>query len=385
MSQEGKYKYLVIGAGRQGSAAIDDLLKHCEAKEIAVIEPDDHAIHKSSEKFQNNLNVSYFSDLKDLKQDIKYYDVMLCCTPAMFNLDYTKVAVKEGIPFCDLGGIPAIVKQQEDFVRQSKCSSAVVPECGVSPGLTNMIADFMSEKGDDVEIYCGGIPNQPVNNWMHHKYSFNLDGLISEYSGFAPVIQNGTVGTVESLSSVSKIIIDDVEYECSSTSNNSLQSISSLIGKVASYRYLTIRQLNHWSVMQDLKRNEGCFKGVPSRDEVFKKRVMEDSSCQYDKDNKHDKDRLILIVRVTNKKSPRSEHAEQYKIDLVGQQDFSAMELTTAWGITIVAHSLLRNKYSPIYRLPQVGFMMPDHVLDGTIDDNILTEVQKRLDNLKKE
>jgi saccharopine dehydrogenase-like NADP-dependent oxidoreductase len=370
------YKYVVFGAGRQGTAAIHDLLTNCQADRVLAVEPNASAAATAQARLQRLCGtaaecVTFGATAS--QDDLAGADVALSCAPYRFNPQLTELALRCGVAFCDLGGNPQTVARQQEIARQDRAGTPVVPDCGVSPGLSNMLAVHLAVKhgADRIEVRCGGIPitATAAGNPLKYKLLFDPQGLISEYSGMVPVIRDGRLEHVEALSVVEPF--DGGRYECSPTSNNSPQVVEHLrsLG-VRDYDYMTIRYPGHWSLVRRW-REEGFLRGDAEADGRLIARLSSDPALRYDPDT--DRDRMILSVQGSAPAGPGPAMLRKhrgYSIDLPADAvtRFSAMELTTSWGITIVAHFLARHRGTPAV---PTGFATPERFMDTswTIDE----------------
>jgi saccharopine dehydrogenase-like NADP-dependent oxidoreductase len=299
---------------------------------------------------------------------------VLSCAPYQANVELTKRSLAAGVAFCDLGGNPAVVKQQETLARKAK--TAVVPDCGVSPGLSNIIAVHCARAHgcDTVQVRCGGLPLERPDartNPLLYKLVFSPWGLISEYSGDVPIVRNGKVARVEALSVIEPFEARGAEaaLESSPTSNNSPQVVEFLAScGVRTYDYMTVRYAGHWALVRGWK-TLGYLCGDEARDRELADRLGADPVLRYDP--KTDRDRLILRVQ-----GARSQDGLQrtfgYRLDVAADKRtrFAAMELTTCWGITIVAHHMASGRGSP------KGFATPERFVDTGW---VIAEVERRL------
>lgn len=363
------YNYCVCGAGRQGIAAIYDLIRYCEAGRILVYDPDSTALIRAIKRLAHLLEPIDFHKLEFISYmtqsiDWSVFNVMLSCASWEANLKLTKFANNNGIPFCDLGGNPDIVFRQE----QIETKSAIVPDCGVSPGISNILAAYLARKGyGEIHVRCGGIPAEKLDNEFGYRLTFSAMGLISEYSGRSPVIVNGALTDIPSLSIVEHYGND---YECSPTSNNSLQVIEYLrsLG-VHTYDYMTIRYPGHWNLVRGWKA-AGFLRGNLVADHALAQTLDENPSLKYDPDIHVDKVLLSVIGSIGEGLLKR---VKGFDFTVFADPDtkFSAMELMTSWGITMVAHYMAKNPG----KTPQ-GFSTPERFVDI---DWVLGELGKRL------
>ena len=366
------FRYVVFGAGRQGTAAIHDLVLNCEADGVLVVEPDRAAATSASKRLASLLR-SRASDLRLVaaatEADLAGASAVLSCAPYSANVDLTRMAIAAKVPFLDLGGNPRTVARQERLAARAR--TPVVPDCGVSPGLSNVLAVHCvrAHGADEVHVRCGGLPLAPPDrrrNPLRYKLLFSPWGLISEYSGRVPVIRGGKVNSIEALSRIEEL---DADHEASPTSNNSPQVVRFLrdLG-VREYDYMTVRYKGHFDLVRRW-RSRGELRGNAKRDEALAERLADDPALRYDP--RKDRDKLILSVRsARGGRGLRREFGYRLDASADRRTRFSAMELSTSWGITIVAHHVASGRGAP------EGFATPERFVDTSW---VIAELEKRL------
>lgn len=348
------FNYIVYGAGRQGVATIYDLAKNCDAKSITVVEPSRTARIFAKQRIQHLLGSEsqmchFISDDKSV--DLSKHDVSISCAPHIHNPSIAWQAIQCGVPFCDLGGNAKTVTIQENDARIA--TTPVVPDCGISPGMSNIMAVHLAKAYgcDWLQIRCGGIPQDLVPPF-YYKTFFSVDGIISEYTGDVPCIHSGDRQSIPALSVLERF--DEYgDFLCSPTANNSSQSVDYLheLG-VKDYNYMTIRHSGHWQYLHGHYDLSTDFGRLALADDL--------------KNNPHvkytmgkDKDRMILSVKGRNTNN-HTYHG--YSFNLLFDEDtkFSAMELTTSWGIAIVAHHLALSTHNGCNKK---GFFTPEKLV----------------------
>jgi saccharopine dehydrogenase-like NADP-dependent oxidoreductase len=379
------YRYVVFGTGRQGTAAIYDLLSRCEADAVLAIDPKPEAMQGAAGRMCDLLGPEadrLTTATNITPQDLCKWDVVLSCAPYRFNPQLTRLALDAGVAFCDLGGNPHVVAQQQRMVQNRPERIPVVPDCGISPGISNILAVHLCTKhaADRVRVRCGGVPitASAADNPLKYKLVFDPQGLISEYSGEVPVIRDGRLATVDALSTIEPF--GDGRFECAPTSNNSPQVVRYLLERgVRDYDYMTIRYPGHWQRARQWKA-EGFLSGDEQQDAKLIARLASDASLQYNPDV--DRDRLVLSVCGSR---PVGAAARGFRKHIGFELDvpadtatrLSAMELTTSWGITIVAHYLARNASTSA--VPG-GFATPEQFIDS---DWVVAELDRRVTEVR--
>lgn len=388
-------------------ASAYDLVLNCEADEVLVVEPDDDVMKTASKRLNRLIILNYTPASDEDFCKIRYapsvtdpvllaeYDVILSCAPYAANPGLTKLALEAGVPFCDLGGNPETVAKQERLCtggrRIPDTSIPVVPDCGVSPGLSNILAATLAKRGcDRIHVRCGGLPldeNQPSgmpdpvsadSGDFNYKLVFSPEGLLSEYSGLVPIIQEGRVLRRLAISTIEPFQWGECGLEASPTSNNSPQAVARLrdLG-VKDYDYMTLRYPGHWDLVRGWMAAGFLLPcdpdGVRDGDEALATQLAANWRLKYRQDE--DRDRLILSVQGSKGSGGLREHSGfSMEVWSDTKTGFTAMELTTSWGITTVAHQIASGVARPN------GFATPEEFSDG---DWIFGQIEKRMAQLE--
>ena len=123
--------------------------------------------------------------------------------PYYFNLALAECAVEAGVHFCDLGGNTEIVFQQKELADRAAAKDiTVVPDCGVAPGMVNILAEYgirQLDTVDSVQIYVGGLPQHPEPP-LNYQVVYSLEGVLDYYTTLSWVLRNGKRTQVNALS-----------------------------------------------------------------------------------------------------------------------------------------------------------------------------------------
>jgi saccharopine dehydrogenase-like NADP-dependent oxidoreductase len=371
-------KYLVYGAGKVGLAVVYDLLQHCNATLVTVVEPSQEVGVRADSRLYELLGTNIEGRCAFVyaapEKYLNTYDVVISCAPYAANEEITRTALYNNVPMVDLGGNPEMVAKQENLAKDSK--TLIVPECGISPGISNQLATQLAQEGmTNIQVRCGGIidslGHMPLSGFAH-KMLFSVDGLLSEYYGRAPVIRRGCFEFVDARKEYEFFYKDGLRLLGSITTNNSVQAVQSLYEcGVKNYDYMTLRYQDHWSAFGVLEKKCGG-----DREEL--RRLLMDTEYVYSRDT--DRDRLILRVTGSNGKSLLRRQEIELDIKADPHTKFSAMEMTTAWGATIVAnHIALCRRDGPSSALPS-GFNTPEKVVKF---DSLWMGLRRRIDRLE--
>jgi lysine 6-dehydrogenase len=128
--------------------------------------------------------------------------------PYYFNLDITKLAVDAGAHYCDLGGNTAIVFDQlklDDAAKKKNIS--VVPDCGLAPGMVNILAAAGIaglDEPETVRIRVGGLPQDPRPP-LNYQIVYSLHGVLDYYTTDSWVLRDGEPQEVDALSEIEPV------------------------------------------------------------------------------------------------------------------------------------------------------------------------------------
>ena len=124
-----KYSYIVIGAGRQGTAVAYDLVLFGDAKKVVLadVNPDIAAssadrINKLTEKdIVSSAQIDIRNQSK-LRKLLGGFSSCVSAVPYYFNLEVAKTAQSCRVNFCDLGGNTDIVFRELELDSLAKAS-----------------------------------------------------------------------------------------------------------------------------------------------------------------------------------------------------------------------------------------------------------------------
>ncbi len=204
------YRYLILGAGRQGTAAAYDLAHFGDAEQIVMADTSLEVANRAVERVNRlagrpvaratALDVTSQAALRAAMADA---DAVLSAVPYYYNLDITHAAIEAGVHLCDMGGNTDIVKTQLELNPQAgQAGISILPDCGMGPGLVNVLAVYAMQLLDEtreITVYDGGLPQDPQPPW-NYQCAFHLNGLTNEYDGEVPLIRGGQIVNVPALS-----------------------------------------------------------------------------------------------------------------------------------------------------------------------------------------
>jgi lysine 6-dehydrogenase len=345
-------RFAILGSGRQGGAVAAFLLERFTDVVVDFVDRDAKAL-ESALALQPARDRVHLHRLPvvpveaPLREVLRSAACVVSCVPYALNLDLTRAAIEEGVAFCDLGGNVDTVQAQVALANECRARNvAIAPDCGLAPGLLNVLAEYWSRKWTyrDVRLYCGGLPQNPQGP-LKYALTFNVCGLLNEYFDDCEVSRGGELATVPGMSEPEAL--DDLaipgNFEAFATSGGASLAAREYAGAGIDYQYKTIRYPGHRDLVCAM-RDSGFFDRAPLPLSLNGERV---SASPWDLSgailtHHLPSDRRDLVVARVDVVGEENGARRCGRIDLVdfAVDRFTAMERTTGFPTAIVAAAL---------------------------------------------
>jgi len=258
-------RFLVLGAGAQGSACAFELLQRPEVDRVVLADLDVNEPRPFLKHFLGGALELLILDATDevaVRRALESVDGVASALPYYFNLDMTRLAIESKANFCDLGGNTEIVDQQRKMtVQAQERDVSVVPDCGLAPGMVNILAqggiDALDET-ESVKIYVGGLPQVPEPP-LNYQLVYSLEGVLDYYTTPVLVLEGGEVIDKEPLTGVETVTFEALgELEAFLTAGGISRMPYRYRGLIPSMSYKTLRYPGHCELMKSM-RNLGLM------------------------------------------------------------------------------------------------------------------------------
>ncbi|PUA33451.1 MAG: hypothetical protein B7O98_03275 [Zestosphaera tikiterensis] len=199
-------KVTLLGLGRVGYFALKYLTTLKNDVEIVAVDKD-----PSKASLVKDLNNVEFVTLKEESNLLKYIrgvDLVMVSLPSSVAYRYLERVLRECVNVVDVSFISEDPYTLSTYVE--KCRTFYVPDAGFAPGFSNLLVGEAQEvlSGlDDVEIYVGGIPQEPVPP-LGYVVTWNAEDLIEEYLRKARIILDGKLTFVDPLDKILEVDIE---------------------------------------------------------------------------------------------------------------------------------------------------------------------------------
>ncbi|HKC80125.1 MAG TPA: saccharopine dehydrogenase C-terminal domain-containing protein [Gemmatimonadaceae bacterium] len=372
-------RMLVLGACLQGSACAYDLLQNPDVKEVRLADlHTDHLEHFLAPYSGDRLIFTPL-DVRDREAVLalmRQSDAAMSAIPYYFNFELAELAVEAGVHFSDLGGNTEIVFKQKTLDPAAKKKGiTVIPDCGLAPGMVNILAEHGIRQLDTVEsvrIFVGGLPQHPLPP-LNYQIVYSLEGVLDYYTTLSWVLRGGKRTQVTALSEIEAVHFDGPvgELEGFHTAGGLSTMAFRYEGKIPTMEYKTLRYPGHAKIMEairelgllDLKPVDVKGMKVVPRD-----LVVAAMGPKLTRPEAHDL--VALRVVAEGKKAGKPKKIGWELVDYYDKKaGISAMERSTGYSLSITGQMQARGE------IGKAGVFTPDEAIPA---EKYISELGKR-------
>ncbi len=194
----------ILGAGRVGSAIIQDFSQDQEYK-ILAYDQDPAALERISDLDHVSCVQADLSDLRHISNDLDACDLVISAVPGAIGFQVLKQILQSGKNVVDISFFPEDPFDLDPLARENDLTAVV--DCGVAPGLCNIIAGQITEDWDDTLTYTCFVGGLPVERTEPYQYKavFSPADVLEEYTRPARLMRGGEIVTLPALSELEYI------------------------------------------------------------------------------------------------------------------------------------------------------------------------------------
>jgi lysine 6-dehydrogenase len=356
------YLYVVLGAGRQGTAAAYDLACWGGAGRVILADQDEEAARRSAARVNRLLGEEIAAaavvDVRDpasLEVVLSGADACLSAVPYIYCLAITHSALRCRVNLCDLGGNTDLARQQHALADEARAAGiSIIPNCGQVPGMGTSLAVYAIEQLDvaeDVFIWDGGIPQKPRPPF-DYLLTFHIGGLTNEYAEPAVFLREGQIVAVEPMTEVETVEFPEPigRLEAFVAGGGTDTMPWTYAGRLRTLQNLTLRYPGHYAQLRafydlGLWSLEPVRINGPSGEVEVVPRDVFHALFEPKVTFPEDKDLVIVRVRAYGKKDGRAAESFVEVIDYYDEdRGFTAMERSTGWSAAVVAGMMARGE-----------------------------------------
>ncbi len=250
-------KLTVLGAGPIGSAIACDLVLREEVTHVQVCDARSGTLRLLKERLQSPKLRTVRVDVRDERALAPVLAGSVCVVGsgnASLNPKLAALALGVGAHFCDLGGDEAAVQQAFALHdAAAKRSRWVVPNCGLAPGLVNVLVLYGLDRfpAEAVTMRVGNIPVE-AEPPLFHRLGYGAERLVMSYTAPVAVIREGALQTAEPLTGLEAVSFPEPfgDLEAFYTAGKLSTLPLDLQGRVRRLDYKTLRHPGHAAAMR---------------------------------------------------------------------------------------------------------------------------------------
>jgi lysine 6-dehydrogenase len=346
-------KVVVLGAGLVGKAMAIDLAKSFDVTAVDINESTLSELSSRGIK-THKADISNDTVLNGL---LPPFDLVVGAVPGFMGFETCKTVIDAGKNMVDISFFPEDPFLLDERAREKQVT--VVTDCGVAPGMGNIILGYHNRKMQVKSYEClvGGLP--VVREWPYeYKAVFSPIDVIEEYTRPARYVQNGAVVVKEALSDAELIHFDEVGT-LESWNSDGLRSliktmahIPDMIEKTLRYpgcvEYLRVLRETGFFSYEELDVNGVKIRPIDVTARLlFPKWKLKPGEEEF----------TVMRIRLSGEENKQPRRIQYYLYDRTERNTGTlSMARTTGYTCTAAAHLVLNGQYS------RKGISPPEYV-----------------------
>ncbi|MDO9274106.1 MAG: saccharopine dehydrogenase C-terminal domain-containing protein [Lutibacter sp.] len=242
---------IVLGAGMVGSTMAIDMAKN---HSVSITDFNKNALDKALKKCDKLTPIVLdVTDKAALQKTISPFDLVICAVPGFLGFETLKAIIEAEKNVIDISFFPENSLDLFELAKQKKVTAIV--DCGVAPGMGNIILGYYNEKLNitDFECLVGGLPK--IKKWpFNYKAPFSPVDVIEEYTRPARYVENGNVIVKDALSDVEFVDFEGVGT-LESFNSDGLRSLIYTMAHIPNMKEKTLRYPGHIEYINVLKKS----------------------------------------------------------------------------------------------------------------------------------
>ena len=199
-------RVVVLGAGMVGSAIAADL---CREYDIRSVDADRRRVETLAAGHPIAPQVSDLADADAVRQAVREADLAINAVPGFMGFATLRAIIEAGVNVVDI----AFFDQDPFALAELAAARGVtaVVDCGVAPGLSNMILGYHVPRMAVESFRClvGGLPVRRTWPWQY-KAPFSPVDVLEEYTRPARLVERGQVVVRPALSDPELVELEPV-------------------------------------------------------------------------------------------------------------------------------------------------------------------------------
>lgn len=250
----------VLGVGMVGRAIALDLAQNHEVTAFDLDKENLENLHETNPSIQ--VAATNLSDYAIYEDFLTPFDLVVTAVPGYMGYSTLEAVIRAGKDVVDISFFPEDVMQLQDLAEKKEVT--VITDCGVAPGMSNLILGRYNEEMriSSFACYVGGLPKERKPPFQY-KASFSPVDVIQEYVRPARLMENGTIVTKPALSDRELIEFDELGV-LEAFNTDGLRTLLFTMGHIPEMKEKTLRYPGHVNIIIALQQ-AGFFDTSPLR------------------------------------------------------------------------------------------------------------------------
>jgi len=256
---------LILGAGMVGSTMAIDLAQRGNA-DVVLADKRPEALRNAASKVKRIAGrdvrtvASDLSNAADVTRLAREADIVVGALSSVIGFQTLRAVIDAKRNYVDISFMPENPLDLDALAREANVTAVV--DCGVAPGLSNLLAGHAASTLDPcerIEIYVGGLPRE--RTWPYqYKAAFSPADVLEEYTRPARLVEYGRTVVREALSEPELMNFADCPGvgTLEAFNTDGLRTLIDTLPHVPHMKEKTLRYPGHIELMRVL-RETGLF------------------------------------------------------------------------------------------------------------------------------
>lgn len=337
---------IVLGAGMVGSTMAIDLAKnHSVSISDFSLKALEKAIIKCDKLIPVQLDVTNKNKLQEILQP---FDLVICAVPGFLGFETLKSIIEAKKNVIDISFFSENSLELDALAKEKNVTAIV--DCGVAPGMGNIILGHYNEKLKltDFECLVGGLPK--VKKWPFcYKAPFSPIDVIEEYTRPARYVENGNLVIKEALTDCEYVDFSGVGT-LESFNSDGLRSIIFTMPHIKNMKEKTLRYPGHVEYVKVLKESGFFSEEAVSVNGVEIAPLDFTSKILFNEWELGDTEEELTVMRITLKGTDQKGDSKTIIFNLHDEYctktNTSSMARTTGYTATAAANLFLEGLFA---------------------------------------
>ncbi len=337
---------IVLGGGMVGSAMAVDMAKN---HNVTLTDLSQSVLDNVKQKHKSiTIQTLDVCNKVELQRIIKQFDLVINAVPGFLGFETLRSIIEAEMNVIDIAFFPENSLELDALAKEKNVTAIV--DCGVAPGMDNVILGYYNEKMklSDFECLVGGLPK--AKKWPFcYKAPFSPIDVIEEYTRPARYVEHGEEVVREPLTDCEYVEFDKVGT-LESFNSDGLRSIIYTMPHIPNMKEKTLRYPGHVEYVRVLKES-----GFFSEEKIDVKGMQVsplDFTCKilFNEWKLGETEEELTVMRVTLKGENANGQTEEIVYNMHDEYckdtNTSSMARTTGYTATAAANMFLDGLFS---------------------------------------